>query len=246
MKQYKFIFPSSEYIWKKSLQGEPELHWTAVFDPGSFEICYLPTWVHSWWLTARLGKEHTVEYFYWDSMCDHRMSLGVRSDNFRCYFFQFQVNSGAALRDATLTQKSGTGRKKNCSFIFSFFHLNMWKGRRKLVLYKQPTARGPHFANHLACWIYGTFSCADFCSRRTQGCWQSPEVICEQWGAGVWPQRLPGLVWAWQDSQEWRQLLLKLCFLKACQSPDAVLMETENYGEWDGCVTTRNGLVLYL
>lgn len=108
-----------------------------VWRQQNFEICYLQMWVRSWWLTDRLGKEHTVQYFYWDSMCDHRTSLGAWNDNFRCYFFQFHVNSGAALRKVVL-------EKKVLGFFF-YFHLNIWKRRGKLVLYKQPAACGPHF-----------------------------------------------------------------------------------------------------
>ena len=115
-----------------------------IWSQQSFEICYLQTWVRSWWLRDRPGKEHTVEYFYWDSMCDHRMSLGVWRDNFRCYFFWFHVNSwGCPEGCPTYTGKYSW--KKKCWVFFSFFHLNIWKRRGKLMSYKQPTACGLHF-----------------------------------------------------------------------------------------------------
>lgn len=62
-----------------------------------------------------------------------------------------------------------------------------------------------------------------------RGAWQSPEVICEQRGLGAWPQRLPRTFPEPGKAPESNgSLQLKLCFLKACHSPDAILMGMES------------------
>lgn len=52
---------------------------------------------------------------------------------------------GAAPRDAPLTQERSPGKKSVGFFFFFFFRLKIWRGRGKLMLYKQPAAHGPHF-----------------------------------------------------------------------------------------------------
>lgn len=183
-----------------------------VWSRQSFEVCHLQTWVCS-----RIGQGRSVLWSiftgtpcviagrHWEY---ERTISGVTSSD-------FMLIVGAALRDAPLTQESSPEKKALDFFFFSFFfHLKIWKGRGKLMLYKQPAARGPHFANHPACCIYNTLSCGDFCSRRRQRCWQSPEVIWEQQDSGAQLQRLPRFFWAWQGLREWRQCAAEAVFLR--------------------------------
>jgi len=72
-----------EEVFARSTSAVPD---PCVWSRQNFEICYLQTRVCSWSLTDRPVKEHAVGYFYWDSMCDLRTSLGAPSDNFRCHF----------------------------------------------------------------------------------------------------------------------------------------------------------------
>lgn len=139
----------------------------------------------------------------WDSMWDHRTSLGVPNDNFRFYFW-FHVNStGSPERCSSNTGKESW--KKSVGVFFIIFRSNTWKWKGKLTVYKQLAACRLHFGKSHGVLHLRYFSCADFCSHRRQRCFQSLTETCEQQGWGAWPQQLSRFFWAWEGSWEWWQ-----------------------------------------
>lgn len=166
-------------------------------------------------LADRPGKERAVEYFYWDSVCDRRTSLGVWRDNFRCHFFRLHVNSwGCPEGCPTYTGKESWKKKRWIFFFFFFFVLRSGEEEENSCFTSSRQPVDHILANHAACCICDTLSCGDFCSRRRQRCWQSPEVIWEQQDSGAQLQRLPRFFWAWQGLREWRQRAAEAVFLR--------------------------------
>lgn len=158
-------------------------------------MCCLQTWACCCWLgTGREGAYCGV--LLWDSMWDHRTSLGVPSSNFRCYFFWLHVNSWGSTERCPSNKGKESWKKKFWGLgFFFFFHSNTWKWKGKLTVYKQLGACRFRFGKSSGVLYLQYFSCAYFCSHRRQGCFQTLKVICEQQGWGAWPQQLPRFFW---------------------------------------------------
>lgn len=182
-----------------------------VWSRQSFEVCHLQTWVCS-----RIGQGRSVLWsIFTGTPCviagrhwEYEGTIsGVTSSN--CMLIV-----GAAPRDAPLTQERSPG-KKSVGFFFSFFFVLRSGEEEENSCFTSSRQPVDHIlANHAACCICDTLSCGDFCSRRRQRCWQSPEVIWEQQDSGAQLQRLPRFFWAWQGLREWQQRAAEAVFLR--------------------------------